>query len=280
MPNHVTNQVKVIGPGAHEFLTSLLSDGFFDFDKILPIPKSLRDVESSSVMDAFISLAESKVPRLPGVSMELSVEQIEAELLKMVGSREAFDEYKRKALVAIENKRKYGVANWHQAHRAMWGTKWNAYDQKFPGLPDLPSEQYKGRPRFGSKRTQRSVRNSLRHPTAYLKRVLKKQLKRYRATRVTFCTAWSTPGPIWAAIALRLPKDLRIEVQFADEDLGYNCGSFTIVPGDITNINLSSNDSDEQEGGRKWVKFAFHTIHGPDAVPTDYDMDENYNYIY
>ena len=38
-----------------------------------------------------------------------------------------------------------------------------------------------------------------------------------------FLTAWNTPEPIFAAIAAKYP-DLAISVEYADEDLGNNCG--------------------------------------------------------
>ena len=45
-------------------------------------------------------------------------------------------------------------------------------------------------------------------------------------TSIQFDTAWSTPEPIYRAIAKQFPN-LDFEVKFADEDMGYNCGKFS-----------------------------------------------------
>ncbi len=47
---------------------------------------------------------------------------------------------------------------------------------------------------------------------------------------IYFCTAWSTPLPIWAELSKRFP-DLRLEVEYADEDRGNNCGRLVYVNG-------------------------------------------------
>lgn len=47
---------------------------------------------------------------------------------------------------------------------------------------------------------------------------------------VYFQTAWSTPLPIWAELSKRFP-DLRLEVEYADEDIGSNCGRLAYMNG-------------------------------------------------
>ena len=47
---------------------------------------------------------------------------------------------------------------------------------------------------------------------------------------LSFMTAWSTPEPIFRKLAEQYP-DLLIEIEYADEDLGYNCGSYSYVDG-------------------------------------------------
>lgn len=152
---------------------------------------------------------------------------------------------------------------------------WLQVCQQFPELPEMPSEQYKGRPRI---RVTGGVIKIYRHPTAYHKRVLKKRLTRYKATQVVFRTAWNTPRPVWATLAALLPQGLRIEVQYADEDLGSNCGSFTLVSGDVYDLKVAPSDADAEER-RRWVKFAFHVVWGPDTDPREYGLDADYNYI-
>lgn len=50
--------------------------------------------------------------------------------------------------------------------------------------------------------------------------------------RIQFNTAWSHPYPIVEAISEAHP-DLPIEVKYADEDLGSNCGGYVILNGVI-----------------------------------------------
>lgn len=45
-----------------------------------------------------------------------------------------------------------------------------------------------------------------------------------------FCTAWNTPRPIFVELSKRFPE-LRLEVEYADEDRGNNCGRLVYVNG-------------------------------------------------
>ena len=59
---------------------------------------------------------------------------------------------------------------------------------------------------------------------------------------IGFDTAWSHPEPIIAAISKQLPT-VEMFVYFADEDLGSNCGKYTIRNGEITSSTIN-NDLD------------------------------------
>lgn len=48
---------------------------------------------------------------------------------------------------------------------------------------------------------------------------------------IEFQTAWSTPEPIFLKLAEQYP-DLMIDIDYADEDMGSNCGSYSYVDGD------------------------------------------------
>jgi len=56
-------------------------------------------------------------------------------------------------------------------------------------------------------------------------------------TLYIFKTAWSTPVPIYEALGKRFPE-IDIKVEFADEDIGSNCGIITIRGTSITYKNL------------------------------------------
>lgn len=45
-----------------------------------------------------------------------------------------------------------------------------------------------------------------------------------------FQTAWSTPKPVFLKLAKQYPE-LTINIDYADEDLGYNCGNYSYVDG-------------------------------------------------
>lgn len=49
---------------------------------------------------------------------------------------------------------------------------------------------------------------------------------------ICFCTAWNTPLPIWAELSKRFPE-LYLEVEYADEDRGSNCGTLTYLNGEL-----------------------------------------------
>lgn len=74
---------------------------------------------------------------------------------------------------------------------------------------------------------------------------------------VSFDTAWSCPIPIFEALSTLHP-DAEIVVQFADEDIGSNCGAITLKGGQITAKDCAGNwnsmTSGEQE---KWRAFAY-----------------------
>lgn len=50
---------------------------------------------------------------------------------------------------------------------------------------------------------------------------------------IEFQTAWSIPLPVLVEVSKRL-KDVEISVDYADEDIGSNCGSLLIVNGEVS----------------------------------------------
>lgn len=56
-------------------------------------------------------------------------------------------------------------------------------------------------------------------------------------TSCGFCTAWSTPIPAMVALSKMLP-DCEIEVEYADEDYGHNCGRYTLKNGELISSYL------------------------------------------
>lgn len=51
---------------------------------------------------------------------------------------------------------------------------------------------------------------------------------------IRFDTAWSTPRQVFEALSKKFP-DLKIQVEYADEDIGHNCGRVSYRNGAIVN---------------------------------------------
>lgn len=71
-----------------------------------------------------------------------------------------------------------------------------------------------------------------------------------------FDTAWSCPEPLLIEVSKKFP-DKTIEVMFADEDIGSNCGQFSLKNGEIISSDIAPSWSDMDEQARKkWSDFA------------------------
>ncbi|VVE85563.1 DUF1281 family ferredoxin-like fold protein [Pandoraea sputorum] len=84
----------------------------------------------------------------------------------------------------------------------------------------------------------------------------------------TFETAWTYPTPVFYALSKRFPSD-RIDIQFADEDVGSNCGMFALLDGEVIESDIAP-AWDEQDDEQKvfWHHFACAlTGHDPQDIP-------------
>lgn len=87
----------------------------------------------------------------------------------------------------------------------------------------------------------------------------------------SFETAWSCPHGVLEALSKRFP-DEEIAVEFADEDIGSNCGSFTLKNGESIASDIAPawrNQTADMQA--KWKAFA-HKVRG--SNPADYEDDE------
>jgi hypothetical protein len=72
----------------------------------------------------------------------------------------------------------------------------------------------------------------------------------------SFDTAWSCPEPIFIALSRKFPKE-KIEVIYADEDIGSNCGRFILLNGDYTFSDIApSYQKQSEKEKKKWRAFA------------------------
>jgi hypothetical protein len=92
---------------------------------------------------------------------------------------------------------------------------------------------------------------------------------------IKFQTAWAMPKPVVFTLSEKFPEEL-IKIKYADEDLGFNCGSFTIKNGVIIEQDIGNNKHDD-ESRKKWNKFAFEFLY-PDEDPKQYGFTKEYLY--
>ncbi len=77
------------------------------------------------------------------------------------------------------------------------------------------------------------------------------------AGTMAFDTAWSCPKPVLVELSKRFP-DAEISVTYADEDIGSNCGTFTLKAGEAIASDIAPawrGMTDEQK--TTWCMFAY-----------------------
>lgn len=97
------------------------------------------------------------------------------------------------------------------------------------------------------------------------------QMHDVEAGTAEFETAWSCPRPVLEALSKRFPLD-EIKVEFADEDIGSNCGTFSLRDGVVIQSDIAPNwNTMSGEMQDKWRAFACE-VKGLD--PSDYQDEE------
>ncbi len=70
-----------------------------------------------------------------------------------------------------------------------------------------------------------------------------------------FETAWACPEPVLVEMSRRFPEaDIRVE--FADEDMGYNCGRLVLRDGQLIDRDVAPRNNRTPEDNAKWIAFA------------------------
>ena len=88
--------------------------------------------------------------------------------------------------------------------------------------------------------------------------------------RCKFDTAWSCPTGALMKVSERFPNDA-ITVTYADEDLGSNCGTFTLKAGQVVKQDIAQNLSDMTDAEKaRWKAFACE-VTGRSLEPNEED---------
>lgn len=171
---------SVLGlPEDFEFEMVKAWDRFPDFEKVFPVPQSIKavgDSVNSKIIDAVYAKYNKPFDTNPLL------------VYLQAGNRlKGFDiapEEEQQFELACKAYEETGFAYWYDFQNAKWGTKWNAFE-----------------------------------------------CKKEADNVFTFETAWSGVPHIIAEISKSF--DGTIDYKFADEDTGYNVGSFIISNGEI-----------------------------------------------
>ena len=200
MPNHVINKICMQGDPKEiqSMLEQIKNDDFgigtVDFDKIIPMPKSL-DIESGTRTENGLKAYRQFIELyISGKTAEHALESLRSIPAK---NEEAFlkqrPEISREewelGKVAWHNLQNYGVATWYDWCIGNWATKWNAYGYE-------KGVDYSGN------------------------------------DNLCFRTAWSAPHPVLDKLSEMYPE-IVMEHRWADEDIGCNCGQRTRLGGKI-----------------------------------------------
>lgn len=220
MPNHITNRIEFYGD--QENINKVLElikgeEGCIDFNKIIPMPKTLS-LTSGSIQDWAVQYAICKKSLVEKMQIESVLKNIEASFYgnyynKLFMHQHSIEELQEKAnefeekLKAekkdifdrtdyeslgiktfedlgdayISNIIDYGNVDWYDWCCTNWGTKWNAYDIYFDEDDNA----------------------------------------------ITFNTAWSCPLPVLDKLAeMCYEYGVSFTGKWADEDCGCNVGIF------------------------------------------------------
>ena len=262
MPNHVTNELRIISGSAKRraaiFKSIINEHGRFDFNKVIPMPASLNVTEGSVTEALSEALKGNVVWFVKHHHPELNTGEDVIEHFKSTRSA-GFEKDIREAAMMVENEKLYGFRSWYGWSASRWGTKWNAYNNNIPVAPAKANTRGAYRQRVMNKRINRHIKSGA-------ELVLR------------FETAWSSPEPIYEELAKRFP-DVTFSVDYADEDTGSNCGRFHINGKGCPLFDIAPpyrEQTDDEK--RKWTKFAFQLCR-PNTDPISYGYDENWNYV-
>lgn len=134
MPNHCTNTLTFYGTMVDlaRLREHVAGETSFDFEKILPMPATIRDTVSGTESDLALLCARDDGTRTAlGVYATYAWAKDYQTVRELVGrykdEKYAYDRLVAKGKQLLENEARYGAKTWYEWALANWGTKWNAY---------------------------------------------------------------------------------------------------------------------------------------------------------
>lgn len=268
MPNYVKNELKIHNKSMTEIKELFCSTDdngelLFDFEKIIPRPKSLnvisgylekpaQDLFNKYAEDKFLAMNELKAKAFMEthkkcniykreftynfLSVDLFPEYLQEEIVKELASEDEMFSARLQLLliwhmgkIYADNIQKYGCTTWYDWCVNNWGTKWNACNTYINECEDC----------------------------------------------IEFETAWSAPIPIYQKMA-EIHPDLDFSVRWADEDIGANAGFVEHTGETDGDFQYSYYDFQSKDA----YETAFE-LWGIDAEEEGYVFDkENNTYVY
>ena len=148
MPNWVRNRLRIIDDNYQDIINRITTyrnkeDGFqLDFEKIIPMPESIRNTELSTTTPTCMGLFINSIKKIPdfqkyitalvlnkGNFVSYSDEHQERLIEEMIKNNERFktkDDVLSYGKQCFDNLVNYGVIDWYEWSIKNWGTKWNA----------------------------------------------------------------------------------------------------------------------------------------------------------
>lgn len=205
MPNHVTTIIKAAPAVIDALRGTGERAGSIDFNNLIPFPEELQKL--SAEFKVFLTQAEVDTHQAKEAA---AFAKWPAGLGPSPDTIFALTIEQHADLV-----QKYGSnLDWYSWNTHNWGTKWNAYEVEFS------AERIRALPALNEDETKVLVIQET--AVAAIE----------EGTVVKFETAWSFPEPVIIALSERFPAE-RIEVAFADEDLGHNYGIAAYLAGAV-----------------------------------------------
>ena len=243
MPNWVLTNAIVTGsgPNLQKFLDRFREpDGGIDFklDKVIPMPKELNEDEStfSQTGAIYVWLTEhpGEIPPAGLLAAKCGYSSF-AEICE--GCKTHFEgankstqqQMLKEGRKGLDSCIKYGAFSWYDWCCNYWGTKWEINDEAYVQEPMNPDAE---------------------EDSVFL----------------SFQTAWSFPGPIFAELS-RLYPELKFSGEYADEDYGSNCAAFTVINGEVV--------YDDKEGDQAFAYNVWGEEPETDGEYLDNDKEGN-----